>query len=128
MDISKINGNGLQTFKGVSAGSLGTPPDQGAERVRPTATIDPAVLTRLARESEGMSEVNLKSTTDALNDIASAMNRSLDFTVHDGTDTLVVKVVDRQTNEVIKEIPGEAFLDFVGRMHDFLGLLFDEQA
>lgn len=70
----------------------------------------------------------LESSAEAFNKVAEAMDRTLDFTVHRKSDTVVVKVMNKQTDEVIREVPAEDFLNFVDRMHDFLGLMFDEKA
>lgn len=128
MDITTINGDGLKAFKRIIGDSQtpGAGTQTGSALQSPA--IDPEMLTRFANESDGMSETDFRATTAALSEMASVMNRGLDFSVHAETNTLVVKVIDKQTNEVIKEIPGAEFLDFIGRMHDFLGLLFDGRA
>lgn len=52
-------------------------------------------------------------------------NTSIQFQVHDKTNQLVIKVADRDTGEVIREIPPEKSLDFLAKVQEMLGLIVD---
>lgn len=52
---------------------------------------------------------------------------SLEFSVHEKTKTISVKILDSSTGEVIKEIPPEKTLDFVAKMWEMAGLFVDEK-
>ena len=54
-------------------------------------------------------------------------NRALEFSVHEGTKEIMVKVVDAETKEVIREIPSEKVLDMVASMLERAGILVDER-
>ena len=43
-------------------------------------------------------------------------NTTLEFSVHEKTKTIMVKVLNRDTGEVIREIPPEKNLDFVAKL------------
>ena len=47
--------------------------------------------------------------------------------VHEKTNAIVVKVLNKETGEVIREIPPEKTLDLVAKMMEFAGLLVDER-
>ncbi len=51
----------------------------------------------------------------------------LSFTFHKETKSLVVKVIDPDTNKVIREIPPEELLDLAARIQEMLGLLIDKK-
>ena len=51
----------------------------------------------------------------------------LEFTVHEATRQIAVKVHDRDTGEVIREIPPEKTLDFVAKLWEMAGILVDER-
>ncbi|MDK2880991.1 MAG: flagellar protein FlaG [Clostridia bacterium] len=51
----------------------------------------------------------------------------LSFCVHKETQRLVVKVIDPDTNKVIREIPPEELLDLAVRLQEMIGLLFDKR-
>lgn len=50
------------------------------------------------------------------------------FEIHERTNRIMVKLVNIQTNEVIKEIPPEKILDLVANIWDLVGILVDERA
>lgn len=54
-------------------------------------------------------------------------NRRFEFSIHDKTKEIVVKVIDSDTNEVIREIPNEKILDMVARMWEMAGIVVDER-
>jgi len=57
--------------------------------------------------------------------ITDTFNRKLKFTINRELDQVVVKVIDRETDKVIKEIPPEELQRLHIRMREALGLLFD---
>lgn len=59
--------------------------------------------------------------------ITDTFNRKLKFTINRELNQVVVKVIDRETDKVIKEIPPEELQRLHIRMREALGLLFDEQ-
>ncbi|TFE29032.1 flagellar protein FlaG [Cohnella luojiensis] len=52
---------------------------------------------------------------------------SFEMKVHDQTNTIMVKVINKDTGEVIREIPPEKTLDLVAKMMEFAGILIDEK-
>ena len=54
-------------------------------------------------------------------------NRSFQFTVHEPTREIIVRVIDTETEEVVKEIPPEEILDLVARLWELAGLFVDER-
>ncbi len=62
----------------------------------------------------------------ALNN-ASILNRDLKYTINRDTNRIIVKVVDKTTDKVIKEIPPEAIQRLQDSIREAIGLLVDEQ-
>ncbi|MNC80112.1 flagellar protein FlaG [compost metagenome] len=54
---------------------------------------------------------------------ATAFERS----VHQQTNTIVVKVMNKDTGELIREIPPEKILDMVARFMEMNGMVVDEK-
>ena len=50
-----------------------------------------------------------------------------EFKVHERTGRMMVKLIDNETDEVIKEIPPEKILDLVASIWDLVGILVDER-
>lgn len=67
----------------------------------------------------------LDDAADTLNDMVRIFKRQIDFSVHDDTKRLAIKVVDTETHEVIREIPPEELLDLVAKMKETLSLFVD---
>ena len=49
------------------------------------------------------------------------------FSVHAQTKQILIKVVDKQTKEVIKEFPPEKILDMIAKMCEIAGVFVDEK-
>lgn len=49
------------------------------------------------------------------------------FGIHEKTNRIVIKLVDRETQEVIKEIPPEKTLDLLAKRMELEGVLVDER-
>ncbi|HEY9062151.1 MAG TPA: flagellar protein FlaG [Pseudobacteroides sp.] len=54
-------------------------------------------------------------------------NRSFEFSIHEKTKAIMVKVIDNETHEVIREIPSEKILDMVANLWEVAGIMVDER-
>lgn len=54
-------------------------------------------------------------------------DRTLEFSVHKQTNAIMIKVVNKETGELIREIPPEKSLDFVAKLMKRAGLLIDHK-
>lgn len=52
---------------------------------------------------------------------------TLDISIHDKTHEIMVKVLNKNTGEVIREVPQEKTLDLVAKMMELAGILVDEK-
>lgn len=50
-----------------------------------------------------------------------------EFSYHEDTKRVSIKVVDRETEEVIREIPPEETLDMIEKMWELAGIIVDEK-
>jgi len=67
-----------------------------------------------------------RELTEALSQLFRAFDLELRFTIHKATREIIARVVNRQTGEVIREIPPEKFLDLVARLRELVGVFVDE--
>jgi len=64
----------------------------------------------------------------ALNNDMEALHRvGLQFSVHKDTGQTVVRVVDKDTGKLIRQIPPQELLDLAAKLEDMMGILFDKQ-
>lgn len=52
---------------------------------------------------------------------------TLEMSVHEKTHQILVKVLNKETGELIREIPPEKTLDLVAKMMEIAGILIDEK-
>lgn len=69
----------------------------------------------------------LQKTISRANKQLDNTNREFDYSIHEKTGQFVVKVINSETKEVIREIPSEKTLDAVARMWDLMGVFVDEK-
>lgn len=54
-------------------------------------------------------------------------NRRFEFSIHEKTNEIMVKVFNSETDELIREIPNEKILDMVANICEMAGILVDER-
>lgn len=52
---------------------------------------------------------------------------TLDISIHEKTNEIMVKVLNKDTGDVIREVPPERTLDLVASMMEIAGILIDEK-
>ena len=73
-------------------------------------------------------KLGLSYPASAAPDFVKASERQLDFSIDDSTGQVVVKVIARQSGEVIRQLPSEVALKLAENLKDANSLLFDVQA
>jgi flagellar protein FlaG len=53
-------------------------------------------------------------------------DRRLEFSIHDMTKQIIVRVINTEDDSVIREIPSEKVLDMVAHLWEISGILVDE--
>lgn len=71
---------------------------------------------------------DLEATLAKLQELSAAFNRRLSFTVNEKLGQVIVKVVDSETDKVVREIPPAELQHVYERIREVIGLLFDERA
>lgn len=69
----------------------------------------------------------VSEAAEKMNKMLEGYNRRFEYTVHEGTNDIMIRVIDETTNEVIKEIPPKKILDMIASMLEMAGLLVDER-
>ena len=96
-----------------------------AQRIRAgqAAKVEREIRESLASDSKIDGEKYLQ---DILN-MTQIFNRKLTFSIDRELDKVIVKVVDSQTNRVIKQIPPKELIRLYSSLKEAIGLLVDEQ-
>jgi len=109
---------------------------QQAVDLRPSAVKVPTVQdVQTAKEEQKeeearlergtMSEESVSDMTDTFNQLMDKINCNLEFSYNKEVDMLNVKMIDKETKEVIKEFPPEEMIENMIKAKDWLGAFID---
>lgn len=84
-------------------------------------------LAEMQGERVSISEEQLIKAIDKAIKALDGPVTALDFSVHKGTKQIMVKVLNKDTGEIIREIPPEKTLDLVAKLWEMAGLFVDER-
>lgn len=100
--------------------------DENLEK-RPINSGEMGVEVPFTDEQRKISEEELIHAIEAANKSVKLYDRKLEFSIHEKTKEIMVKVIDTNTDEVIREIPPEKILDMVAKLWEMAGILVDEK-
>ena len=69
----------------------------------------------------------ISSTTQDIERIGDAFNKKLKFEVDQSSNQVIVKVIDKDTDKVIKELPPEELQRLHSKLKETIGFLFDQR-
>lgn len=117
-----------QSAEEFSSGSM-----QTADRVDRTTSV---VENAQEKGQSGNQEQNkgqqpatneqIKKAVEQINKNMMAHSEAV-FGIHEGTNRVTIKLVDKNTKEVIKELPPEKTLDMIAKVWEIAGILVDEK-
>jgi flagellar protein FlaG len=120
-------------------------PKPAAQAEKPETSVDSSVqaaakvdkTTSVVENAKGKSQNNngtdqeqpsneqIKKAVEKLN--KSMNNSEAVFGIHEATNRVMIKIVDKDTKEVIKELPPEKTLDMIAKAWELAGILVDEK-
>lgn len=71
------------------------------------------------------SNAQIKKAVEEIN--KKAHNSEAVFGIHDKTNRVMIKIIDKDSKEVLKEYPPEKTLDMIAKVWEVAGLLVDEK-
>ena len=133
MAISRVDG-----YSGASSAQI-APAVSQASTVETTPAIETTVThgqqrevdvqqaTTSTEQPQSGDKQKVEAISSAMNHFVQLMNADLQFSVHEKTGRVMVKLVDESTQEVLKEIPSEEFLDMVAKIQEYVGMMIDKK-
>ena len=124
----------IQSLNSAVISSVSVPRQQQASPDTATSASSLAATTQgpdktpVAMQNAQGSREQLKEAVKATNDFVSLVNNAVEFTVDDDTKITVVKVIDKDTKEVIRQIPSEEMLAIAKALDTVQGLLVRQKA
>lgn len=80
------------------------------------------------KQDEKLSPEFVSEMTRELNELMGKLNCDLEFTYHQEVDVMSVKMIDKNTKEVIKEYPPEDMVEGMIKAQEWLGAFLDKKA
>jgi len=85
-------------------------------------------LQQLEEEKKDEKEVTQEMLNEISDDVETLYSVGLQFAKHNDSGRTMVKVINKDTDELIREIPAEKVLDMAAKMEEMIGMLFDHEA
>lgn len=69
----------------------------------------------------------IRKAVDEINKSATGSQSEAIFGIHEKTNRVTIKIVDKKSREVIKEYPPEKTLDMIAKVWEMAGIMVDEK-
>ena len=96
-------------------------PKQPVERVQAERVLPAAKAT-----SQNVSQKELAQSIEQIQVMMDLRNRSVEFTTDESSGARVVKVIDSNSGDVIRQMPAEELLSFMRNLTRMLGTFIDK--
>jgi len=77
---------------------------------------------------DGLDKTDFEKTMESLKEYTGWGNFNIDFATDDQTGSIVIKIIDRDTGETLRQIPPEQILNLRSHLKEIQGLVFDHMA
>jgi len=91
--------------------------EKNRDAIQPVKAVNPAEIAE-----------KIERSISKLNDLMAKGQRSLNFSVDRSSDQVVVRVVDTNTDEVIRQIPNEESIRLAEYIDGMVGVIFNRNA
>ena len=105
---------------------------QAAEKVDLTTNVVENAQEKGRSDNGEQQSKEQQATNEQIRKAVEQLNKSMAnseavFGIHEETNRVTIKIVDKSTKEVLKELPPEKTLDMIARVWDMAGILIDEK-
>ncbi len=100
-------------------------------------TVKPAdntinIVESAKEKSNSGNDNNRQPSNEQIKKAVESLNKKMEhseaiFGIHDGTNRVTIKIIDKDTKEVLKELPPERTLDMIAKVWEMAGILVDEK-
>ncbi len=139
MKIGEVS-SAVSNYQGQGSSGM-TTPAQPVQRDNGTVDFTTAAKELRSGDSEyrnpnanadGQEAPEASQVTSSLKEAVSKINSANSnteavFGIHEGTNRVTIKMVDKETKEVIKEFPAEETLDLIAKAWELAGIMVDEK-
>lgn len=120
MNISSVNTTaGTHSDKSISSGPM--------KEIAPINTVKFDEGKALEVSTAVKDQEQSKKSIDRIIQSVQGPNTTIERSIHEETNHILYKVKDKETGEVIREIPEEKLLDMAAKLMELNGMLIDEK-
>ena len=101
--------------------------DSNTLAVEATSNKDEDGLQQELNQQQQLNPEQIKKAVEDVNKKITNQNSELQFGIHEGTNRITIKVIDKETKKVIKELPPEKTLDMIAKAWELEGIMVDER-
>ncbi|MGI6707442.1 MAG: flagellar protein FlaG [Clostridia bacterium] len=127
MQIVRGSMNPLDKSVAVIKGSGVALPQNMGNRETQTPNKAFVIFDNETHELTTVGEQALLEAIEKANKMIEGANRVFEYSIHDKTNVIMVKVVNSETKEVIREIPPEKILNVIAQIWEMAGIIVDER-
>ena len=127
MPIDSISTNPVSSVPIKGTGSVERPPEVSeAASITPISSVVATNTNPVEKAPEETSK-ELAEAMEAVEIMMNVRNRSIQFVKDESSGANIVKVIDDNTGEVIRQLPSEELLGFMRNLTKMLGNFLDER-
>ena len=113
----------FEAVSNVKIGSTNMPVESSSASVSQEGQLKKPAKTN---EEKHKSAVPQEFLNNLEQDIEMIHNVGLKFSVHEPTGRTIVRVVNKDTGNLIREIPAKEILDLAAKLDELMGIIFDK--
>jgi len=123
--VEKATEKVLVADRDVAAAANQSPVDDTTMVVKNAGEAEGQGGQEAAPKEQQQSQESIKKMVDQLNKKMS--NSEAIFGIHEDTNRVTIKIIDKESKEVLKEYPPEKTLDMIAKVWEMAGILVDEK-
>ena len=125
-DNSAVSTQNANTQQGLAGDSSAASASQQIQPTDQANTDTQAKQKKQAKDNQQMDEKSVKLMTKELNELMSRINCDLEFSYHKEVNMMSVKMIDKDTKEVLKEYPPEDMIKGMIAAREWIGAFLDK--
>lgn len=130
-DIMKVESmDALSTVTLQDYGQTADKPDKTDQADSAQQILDGKNISQMTKYEINELPISDKVVIEAIekaNKAISLANRRFEYSIHQKTKQIMIKVIDTDTNEIVREIPPEKILDLVANIWENMGIIVNER-
>ncbi len=130
MDSAAIKVNGQQV---VDISQLKSPEAISGASMDASAYLEQrknadTIQEKKVQASDQMTSRDVRDVLESFQDLSKTIQTKLNFSIHEENNEIVIKVIDKESNKLIRQFPSDEMLNLQDKMRDMAGFLFNANA